>query len=302
MSQQETMIIHPWNSKNTFVKESDIHSIFEAIGIASKIQIQSLELYQRAFVHSSYVEATANQALSNHKKVQFSKCPPDCIPFQEQSYENLEFLGDRVIELAVVWYLYERFPHQDEGFKTKIKTKLVNTDSLAMIAHHIGLQKHLILSQHVDDVCQGRKNKHILEDCFEAFIGAIFLDSQNQHKEMTETQGELVWKDGTILPHTCPAWTMCHAIVVRLIESCMDIDSLVDTDTNYKDQLLQRFQQLYSITPTYKELGVEGPPHSRMFVMGVCAPDGSILSRGKANSKKKAEQMASKKAIEILNN
>lgn len=52
----------------------------------------------------------------------------------------------------------------------------------------------------------------------------------------------------------------------------------------------------------YKELGIEGPPHSRMFVMGVCAPNGSILARGKANSKKKAEQMASKKAIEILKN
>jgi hypothetical protein len=45
------------------------------------------------------------------------------------------------------------------------------------------------------------------------------------------------------------------------MEECMDIDELVDTDTNYKDQLLQKYQQLYSITPVYKELGIEGPPH-----------------------------------------
>ena len=81
-----------------------------------------------------------------------------------------------MIELCVVWYLFERFPTQDEGFKTKIKTKLVNTDSLAKIALYLGLDKHLILSQHVDDVCNGRNNKHILEDCFEAFMGSLFLD------------------------------------------------------------------------------------------------------------------------------
>ena len=121
-------------------------------------------------------------------------------------------------------------------------------------------------------------------------MGALFLDQQNQHKDIkTEKDGLIQWKDGYVLPHTCPAWNLCHAIMTRLMEDCMDIDSLVDQDTNYKDQLLQRFQKLYNITPVYRELGVEGPPHSRMFLMGVCAPDGSILSRGKANSKKKAE-------------
>ena len=295
-----TLIIHPWNPTNKLIKEDDVMKIFDTMGIASKITIQDLSRYQKAFVHSSYVEATANQALSNHKKVIFSACPSDCLPFQDESYENLEFLGDRVIELCVVWYLYLRFPMQDEGFKTKIKTKLVSTDSLAKMALYLGFNKHLILSKHVDDVCSGRENKHILEDSFEAFIGALFLDQQEQHKDIKEEDGGITWKDGTILPHSCPAWNICHAIVIRLMEECMDIDELVDTDTNYKDQLLQKYQQLYSITPVYKELGIEGPPHSRMFIMGVCAPNGTIFTKGKANSKKKAEQLASKKAIELL--
>lgn len=296
----DTLTICPWNPANKIVNEKDIHSIFETIGIASKITIRDIALYQKAFCHSSYVLETADQALSNHKKVVFSKRPSDCLPFQEESYENLEFLGDRVIELSVVWYLYERFPSQDEGFKTKIKTKLVNTDSLAKIALHLGFNRHLILSKHVDEVCGGRNNIHILEDSFEAFIGALFLDQQMQHSDKTDKEGKLVWKDGSILPHMCPAWTICHSIIIRLMETCMDIDVLVDHDTNYKDQLLQKFQQLYGITPVYKELGIEGPPHSRVFIMGVSAPDGSIMTRGKANSKKKAEQMASKKAMELL--
>lgn len=297
---RDTLTIYPWNSKNKIATESDIQAIFETIGIASKITIGDITLYQRAFCHSSYVEETADQALSNHKKIIYSDRPLECIPFQKESYENLEFLGDRVIELCVVWYLYERFPTQDEGFKTKIKTKLVNTDFLANIALKLGLEKHLILSKHVDEVCDGRRNRHILEDCFESFVGALFLDQSKQHATLKETMGELRWKDGTILPHICPAWTMCHAIVTRLIESCMDLDTLVDQDTNYKDQLLQKYQQLYGITPVYKEMAIEGPPHSRLFVMGVCAPNGSIMARGKANSKKKAEQMASKKALEML--
>lgn len=294
------LTISPWNPKNKYIKESDVIKVFETMGIASKIPINDLSLYQRAFCHSSYVEETADQALSNHKKVVYSPCPSGCMPFQKESYENLEFLGDRVIELSVVWYLYERFPLQDEGFKTKIKTKLVNTDSLAKIALYLGFDAYLILSNHVDEVCAGRNNKHILEDSFEAFMGALFLDQQRLHSSMKKTEGKILWKDGTVLPHYCPAWTMCHSIITRLIESCMDIDSLVDHDTNYKDQLLQRYQQLYSITPVYKELGIEGPPHSRVFIMGVCAPNGTIMARGRANSKKKAEQMASKKAMEIL--
>lgn len=298
----QTLRISPWNSNNHYVTEKDIADIFETMGIASKIQIHSLPIYQKAFCHSSYVKDTADQALSNHKKVVYTECPSTCMPFQKESYENLEFLGDRVIELCVVWYLYERFPEQDEGFKTKIKTKLVNTDMLAKIALHLGLEKHLIVSKHVEEECNGRNNKHILEDCFEAFIGAIFLDQQKQHSQMKEDDGEIKWADGTILPHSCPAWARCHSMMVRLIESCVDIDSLVDHDTNYKDQLLQRYQQLYSITPVYKELGIEGPPHSRVFIMGVCAPNGSIFAKGKANSKKKAEQMASKIAMERLKN
>lgn len=106
----QTMTIHPWNPTNHHIGTKEIESIFQQMGITSKIHIGDISLYQRAFVHSSYVESTANQALSNHKKVAFSQCPSDCLPFQDQSYENLEFLGDRVIELAVVWYLYERFP------------------------------------------------------------------------------------------------------------------------------------------------------------------------------------------------
>lgn len=295
----DTLVISPWNVKNKLITEKEVETVFEAIGIASKITIDDLKLYQKAFCHSSYVKETADQALSNHKKIVYKKCPSDCLPFQEESYENLEFLGDRVIELSVVWYLYERFPKQDEGFKTKLKTKLVNTDSLAKIALHLGFDKHLILSKHVDEVCSGRQNKYILEDSFEAFMGALFLDQQTQHSELKEPYG-IVWKDGSRLPHMCPAWTICHAIIVHLIETCMDIDHLVDHDTNYKDQLLQSYQQLYNITPTYKELGIEGPPHSRVFIMGVCAPNGSIMARGRGNSKKKAEQMASKKALDVI--
>jgi hypothetical protein len=76
-----TLIIHPWNPINKLITKDDIMKIFDTMGIASKITIQDLSRYQKAFVHSSYVEATANQALSNHKTVLFSSCPSDCLPF-----------------------------------------------------------------------------------------------------------------------------------------------------------------------------------------------------------------------------
>lgn len=69
-------------------------------------------------------------------------------------------------------------------------------------------------------------------------MGAIFLDQQKLHADLSEEEGGIRWKTGYVLPHSCPAWNLCHGIMTQLIETCVDIDSLVDTDTNYKDQLL----------------------------------------------------------------
>jgi dsRNA-specific ribonuclease len=75
---------------------------------------------------------------------------------------------------------------------------------------------------------------------------------------------------------------------------------IIIEDTNYKDQLLRKFQALYHVPPRYKEITVVGPPHDRIFTMGVVDPQDRILTTATARNKKVAEQEASRAALELL--
>src|SRR3990167_10298904 len=95
--------------------------------------------------------------------------------FIHQSYEKLEFLGDSVLSLITSVYLYKRYPKFKEGDYTEIKSAIVKTGSLADAALELKLGDYLYLSKG-EELGNGRKNKNILADCFEAVIASIFLD------------------------------------------------------------------------------------------------------------------------------
>ena len=82
---------------------------------------------------------------------------------------------DAVVNFVVGRYLYERYPDQDEGFMTRIRSKLVRSQALAEFATNLGLDKYLLISKHVEDRCGGRKGQRILEDVFESFILLILF-------------------------------------------------------------------------------------------------------------------------------
>ena len=94
-----------------------------------------------------------------------------------------------------------------------------------------------------------------------------------------------------------PGWQLVNAFIENIIENTVDFEKLVTTEENYKELLLQYFQKEFKITPKYLELKIEGPPHKRIFTMGVLSKFGDIIGRGVAKSKKEAEQMASKNAL-----
>ena len=165
---EEKIKANPYNPTNKFITKNDIKKIFELGEI--DIDIIDLDLYKTSFIHKSY-----------QKKMQDDNCemvekPDDVLDLQELSNERLEYLGDAVINLIVARYLFERFPDQDEGFMTRLRTKVVNGESLADFARKLGFSEFLIISKHVEDKCNGRDNMRILEDAFESFFGAILLD------------------------------------------------------------------------------------------------------------------------------
>ena len=155
-----SIVISPWNSKNSLVTDKDIRDIYNRAGIDEPLIIHNIAHYQRAFNHKSYVKS---KALDNfvkkgqNKDIRLEpKTDKSILDLQEHSYENYEFLGDRVLDLSIAFYIHNRFPDSDEGFKTKLKTKIVNTDSLAILANALRLGDYILLSKHVEDNCDGR--------------------------------------------------------------------------------------------------------------------------------------------------
>jgi len=142
----------------------------------------------------------------------------------------------------------------------------------------VGLGQWIILSRHMEEVCDGRNNLRILGSMFEAWFGALYLQEEDVGRGLQQ----------------------CNDLLVRIIEKHVDFVQIIIEDTNYKDQLLRKFQALYHVPPRYKEITVVGPPHDRIFTMGVVDPQDRILTTATARNKKVAEQEASRAALELL--
>ena len=276
--ENEIIKLNPFNLNNKLITEEEVYEILREYEIEEKIT--NIELYQRAFVHKSYIKK------ENKEDVELEERPEDCLDLQEKSNERLEYLGDAILSATVASYLYERFPNEEEGFMTRIRTKLVNGEMLGSLAGKMNLNKHLVISRHVEEKCNGRNSVKILEDIFESFIGALYLDFNETDVE----HPRLEFYSGL-------GFQICQVFIINIIEKFVDFSDLILNDYNYKDQLMRYFQQKFKHTPKYKEIQVEGPPNNRSFTMCVMKNDNSVIAYGKEKSKKKAEQLASKNAL-----
>jgi ribonuclease III len=269
----------PWNPKNRELTPSDAIPILKRYGW--KGRINNFKLFAQACVHKSYVnrpelwEETSN---SPNEVTVLAERPEDCLPLREDDNEELEFLGDRVLGLCVATYLSKRYPGEGEGFLTRILSRIVNNKQLGKLAKKIGLSPWIILSRHMEEMCDGRNNLRIQGSLFEAWIGALY------HQEQELGRG----------------FQVCNDFLIQIIEKHIDFVQIITEDTNYKDQLLRHFQAKYHVPPRYKEVAVNGPPHDREFTMGVLDPSDNVLATATARNKKVAEQEASRLTLEML--
>ena len=119
------------------------------------IRFKDVRLLEEAFTHSSYVNENPGKTLGN--------------------YEKLEFLGDAVLEFTVSDYLYRHFQHLNEGELTRLRSNIVRTEGFSKVALDCGFKEEINLGVG-EEKAGGRKRKALLEDVFEAFNGALFLD------------------------------------------------------------------------------------------------------------------------------
>jgi ribonuclease-3 len=211
------------------------------------VPMKDFELLLRAFTHRSY--------LNEHKKT------------VSEHNERLEFLGDAVLELVVTEYLYSKYS-EPEGILTNWRSSLVRTESIGAAATKLGFEEYLRLSRGEKRGSE-RARAQILANCFEAVIGAIYLDQGYDQ-----------------------AAEFITANILNTFEGILESGAWVDA----KSQLQETTQSKVGFTPVYKVLSELGPDHDKVFEVGVFVED-KLLGKGEGPSKQAAQQKAAEAAL-----
>lgn len=214
------------------------------------IPVNDIGLYQQAFCHKSAIKDLG----------------------LELSNERIEFIGDAVLNLIVGTFLFETFGYENEGFLTRLRTKLVSGVNLCKWADDLQLSKYVVMNDKA--MTNGwNSNARIMEDTFESLIGAIYLDngkSLDAPKRFLDT-----------FLHT------------------LDFED-VKKDTNYKDILMRYTQTKNMPTPEYKCTEFrDNEKNERKFCVQVIV-NGKILAEGFEKNKKASEQKASLNVLKCL--
>ena len=238
----ETYIFDPYNSLNKLISHQQIQDIMTKYNVP--FPLHNMELYKRAFIHRSYIRRPDIENKTNN--IIIADKPQDCIGLFTKSNERLEFIGDGVLECITKYYLYRRFPKENEGFMTEKKIALVKNEAIGKMAYEMGLHNWVILSKHAESK-QIRTNLKKLGCLFEAFIGAMFLDFNH-----ISIHDEDKWFDNVFV---CgPGFQMVQIFVESVFEKHVDWISLIRNDDNFKNILQVMIQKEFKVTPDYLEV------------------------------------------------
>ena len=186
-----------------------------------------------------------------------------------KSNERLEFLGDSILGMVTAEYLYRNFPDRPEGDLTRMRADMVCERSLAVAAERIALGDHLLLGNG-EEAGGGRRRDSILADAVESVIAACFLDG---------------------------GMDAARRFIDTFVLTDVPVKKLRNAD--YKTALQELVQQKKNQTLSYALVGESGPDHDKRFEVEVSL-NGQVIGTGSGSSKKRAEQMAAKAALENM--
>lgn len=211
-------------------------------------EFNDAQLLVTAFTHRSYLNEHRRTAMEHN--------------------ERLEFLGDAVLELVVTEHLYGKYS-EPEGILTNWRSALVRTESIGAAAERLGVEKLLRLSRGEKKASSERARLQILANCFEAIIGAIYLDRGYG-----------------------AAQKFIHESLLGTFQDILHSGSWVDP----KSKLQETAQEHDSQTPSYRVLEESGPDHDKIFVVGVYIGD-KLIGKGTGASKQAAQVAAAEIAL-----
>ena len=187
--------------------------------------------------------------------------------------ERLEFLGDAVLDFVVSEFVYAACPDAPEGDLSKLRASLVKDETLAEIALELELGEHLILGSG-ERKTGGHRRESILADALEAIFGAVYLDSGFD-----------------------AAKTVVEHVYAARYRNLPDVGDLRDPKTQLQEWLQARKMEL----PDYELVNASGKDHQQRFTVTCTVQESSAVTEGESTTRRKAEQKAARKMIELLN-
>lgn len=216
------------NEINKLITKEDIEKILYDTHISYIIDKNKISYFIEALTHNSYVDKVdymEDKAIkkffeNNQKqldKIDLTKIDiNDVIPLQKKSYDRLEFKGDSILHSIISIYLIERYETFDEGTLSKLRSKIESCETFSSVSQNIGLYNFLLISKYMENN-RARYNKHILEDVFESFIGAL----QKATNDLN----------------------LIQTFVINIIEKHLDLSELINNEINYKAILLEHISK-----------------------------------------------------------
>lgn len=187
--------------------------------------------------------------------------------------EQLEFVGDGLLNFVIAEELLKLFPKDDEGLLSKKRSQIVDQKTLALKALELSMDEFLVMGPGEREQ-QSHKKPRVLASALEALIAAVYYDSNHE--------------------------TAKRFVLDLLKHNISDVDSL-NFDKDFKTQLQELTQERKLGLPVYKELSSQGPSHDPQFLIAL-EINNEELARATGSSKKKAEQLAAEKTYKQLLN
>lgn len=225
-------------------------STLQELQTLTHTSFKDISLLHLAFVHRSFANEDSDRYLSDN--------------------ERLEFLGDSVLGILAAEYLYKSLPKGKEGILAKLKSKMVSAPAIAKLSRLYRFPEFLLLGKGEKE--KGEANLNLQADCFEAFLGALYLD-----------QG----------------LNSCRIFLTPHFQKMEKAIENAEETKDYKTILQEFCQKKWKKLPEYVLLKEEGPDHEKEFLVSVSCEQ-YFQTSGDGKNKRRAEQMAAKAALQFL--
>lgn len=289
-------VIYNINPENRLITKEFINDIMVRFGINDKrkqiYKVNNLDYFITATTHKTYSLDVSEEEYNTIKEMYYLNYPDSNHVFiQNTNYERLEFIGDSIIKPILTDYITSYFINQNEGFLSKLRSRLEKTQFFSNLTKLLNLKDYILISRQYEETDTRNTNLSIMEDVFEAFIGALYLDAKEQ-------------KDCGY------AFKVIHDLIYNIFESdTFNLDlRKMSIDDNYKDKLNSFCNMNKLPQPVYKLKDVQSITSKRgnnmykynEYTVLVIVREFEAI--GKSKTKKDAEQKAALNMLNMITN